>query len=161
MFEPRLKESFKHTPQNLPTDLGKMIQESICQKYTYFNDKDVLVQGAIYPEELILSIGYKEKASLRQLNFECSMSYDANNDQNVIEKFHDSADALDSMINEYIDARGDIEMPDQWTEFDFDDGKVFLRFSKLNTEIEKMTLDFLKEKGEDLSSMEPSSPDLH
>lgn len=161
MFEPRLTESYKHVPQNLPSDLAKMIRESVYQKYTYFNNKDVLVQGAIYPEEIILLIGYKEKDSLRQLNFECSISYNPDQDQNIIERFHSGADALDSMINEYIEARGDLEMPSDWTEFDFEDFKVYLRFSKLNTEIEKMTLDFLKEKGEDLSSMEAASPTLN
>ncbi len=162
MFEPRMPTSAKHLPQNLPLDLAGIIRESLLQKYTFFSDKDLIVQGAIYPEELILLVGFKEKKSLRQFNFECSIGYHNDEeavDSGVLEKFHKGADSLDVMINEYIEAAGDIEMPKTWSHFNFENEQVYLKTSNINTEVEKMTMNFLSEHG--LQDEQFDQADLH
>lgn len=152
MFEPRIEASNRHSPQSLPPDLVTMISDSMRQKYDYFQNKDLLVLGAIYPEEIILSIGYRNRDSLRQLNFECSLDIEQENPMDI---FHLGADAIDGMIQEYIESEGDIELPLNWTEFDFENKKIFLKTSRVNTDIENLTLEFLKEH--DLSQNLPDS----
>lgn len=139
--------SKKHKYQPVPKDFLNLVQETFKEKYTEFlKDKTLVVDGAIYPEELVLVVGFKKNGEkIRQQNFECSMDYENDPNADVLEKIHLSIDALDAMFAEYVEANGDLEMPTQWTEFDFEDQKIFLRASTHNIELEKMADEFLRE----------------
>lgn len=152
-MDPRNKGSNKHKYQPVPKDFLKLVEETFKEKYAEFlADKNLVVDGAIFPEELILVVGFKNKnEKVRQINFESSMDYTVNfeEDENskVLENIHLCIDALDAMFAEYVEADGDLEMPKLWTEFDFDEQKVYLKSSTDNIELEKLADEFLKEHG--------------
>ncbi len=155
-MDPRHSTSSVHKYQPVPKDFLKLVKETFQEKYAEFlSDKTLIIDGAIYPEELILIVGLRNRdEKVRQINFESSMDYtiDYENDGNhgVLEKIHLSIDALDAMFAQYVEAQGDIEMPTLWTSFDFEDSKVFLKSSTNNIELDKMADAFLKEHGMDL-----------
>lgn len=156
-MDPRNSSSFKHKYQPVPKDFLKLITETFQEKYAEFlADKTLITDGAIFPNELILVVGLRNKdEKVRQINFESSMDYkvDYENEgqHGVLEKIHLSIDALDAMFAEYVEANGDIEMPTLWTEFDFEDQKIYLRSTTNNIELEKMADEFLREHDADIS----------
>ena len=146
-MEARNPSSLKHKYQPVPKDFLKLVLETFQEKYADFlKDKTLIADGAIYPEELILVIGLKNKdEKIRQVNFESSMNYENDENSQVLEKIHLCIDALDAMFAEYVEVNGDLEMPTLWTEFEFEDQKVYLRSSTNNIELEKMAEEFLRQ----------------
>ncbi len=150
-MDPRNSTSLKHKQQPVPKDFLKLVKETFQEKYAEFvADKTLIVDGAIFPDELILVVGLKNKnEKIRQINFECSLDYkvDYENDDDgkVLEKIHLGIDALDAMFAEYAEADGDIEMPKLWTEFEFEGGKIYLKSSTDNIELEKAAEEFLRQ----------------
>lgn len=150
-MDPRNSGSSKHKYQPVPKDFLKLVQETFQEKYAEFlADKTLIVDGAIYPDELILAIGLRNKdEKVRQVNFESSLDYrvdyEADENHGVLEKIHLSIDALDAMFAEYVEAGGDLEMPTLWTAFEFEDTKIYLKSSKDNMELDKMADEFLRE----------------
>jgi hypothetical protein len=144
-MDARNTASHKHKFQPIPKDFLKLVQDTFQEKYTdYLKDKTLIIDGAIFPEEIVIIVGFKNKNDkIRQQNFECSMDYTNDEYNDVLEKIHLSIDALDAMVAEYVEANGDIEMPTQWTDFDFEDKKVYLKSSTDNIELEKMADEFL------------------
>lgn len=161
-MDPRNSSSLKHKYQPVPKDFLKLVKETFQEKHADFlADKTLIVDGAIFPDELILVVGLKNKnEKIRQINFECSLDYkvDYENDDDgkVLEKIHLGIDALDAMFAEYAEADGDIEMPKLWTEFDFEDQKIFLKSSSDNIELEKAADEFLR-----LHDTNPPEENLH
>lgn len=160
MFEPRIKSSLNHKPQNVPPELLKMVSEAFREKYDLFlKTRELSTEGSVYPEEIILLIGFRNKGSIRQFNFECSLNYDVESlDEPILEKIHKAIDALDSMMSEYVqnfkeldpeadtvDDENEVVFPRDWTPFDFEKTKIFLKSSTTNTDIERLTEAFLKE----------------
>jgi hypothetical protein len=139
--------SFKHKPQPVPKDFLDLIRSSFGEKYADFlKTKRLIIEGAIYPEEITLLVGFQNNEDkLRQTNFESSMDYTNDENNDVLGKIHLMIDALDAMMTEYIEADGDIAMPTNWTEFDFEKQKIYLKFSTVNTELERLTEQFLRE----------------
>lgn len=174
MFEPRIKTSSNHKPQNIPAELLKMIKEVFSQKHASFlENKELIAEGAIYPEEILVLVGFKNKESIRQFNFECSMDY---SEKDVgLDIIHKCIDAIDSMMSEYVenykelsddsesvDESQGIEFPRNWSEFDFNKSKVFLKTSATNTEIERLTEAFLLENEARIeANLEENGQDLH
>lgn len=169
MFEPRLEASHNHKPKSFPPDLLKLTKESLKEKYAlFFENKDLKAEGAIYPEEFIVLIGFSDKNSIRQFNFECSMDYAE--DSQVLDLIHLAIDAIDSMLSEEIqktskvDEDSEILWPQSWTRYTFENKPVFLKTSTINTDIEKMASQFLRENDTTLledSSLLESPQDLH
>ncbi|MES2768340.1 MAG: hypothetical protein V4596_04275 [Bdellovibrionota bacterium] len=146
-MDPRSSSSQKHKYQPVPKDFLKLVKETFEEKYADFlKDKTLIVDGAIFPEELILVVGIKNNnEKIRQVNFESSMDYENVDDTKVLEKIHMSIDALDAMFIEYVEANGDIEMPKLWTEFEFEGQKLYLKSSTDNIELEKAAEEFLRQ----------------
>jgi hypothetical protein len=157
-MDARNSSSKKHKYQPVPKDFLKLVQETFKEKYADFlKERTLIIDGAIYPEELVLVVGIKNKdEKIRQQNFESSMDYENDDSDKVLEKIHLSIDALDAMFAEYVEANGDLEMPTLWTEFEFDDQKVYLRSSTHNLELEKQADEFLREH-----DLTPPEENLH
>jgi hypothetical protein len=155
--------SLKHKPQPIPKDFLDLIQSSFNEKYAQFlKDKRLIVEGSIYPEEITILVGFQNKGDkLRQVNFECSMDYQPNENPGVVDKIHLGIDAIDAMMMEYVEADGDIAMPTNWAEFDFEKQKIYLKFSTVNTELERQTQEFLKEFDGELPPEEEPKDLLH
>lgn len=164
-MEPRKESSNLKKATTLPPDLLKMISDEIASQHEAFlKDKKVIVEGLIFAEEICLSVGFKEKDSIRQLNFQASIEFKPENpdptseeSSQTVDAIHICADAIDIMMSEYIAAEGDISMPLAWTPYDFNGKTVFLRQSNENSEIEKMTREFLEQFPEE-SGFDPESP---
>ena len=77
---PRLSTSVIKNRTKLPPDSLKLISESFAETFAGFlQNKQVLTEGVIYLDELLLRIGFKEPQALRQFNFEVSLEYSREN----------------------------------------------------------------------------------
>jgi hypothetical protein len=134
MLKPRLKSSLKKT--EFPLDYIKMVRDIIQKNFKKdVASKDVIVEGAIYNDEVLLRIGFREKNSITQMNFEASVEHSLKK-KNIMEQIYLSLDGLGAMIDEYFKADGDIELPKSWTEFKLDGKLVYLQTSTENSDLE-------------------------
>lgn len=134
---PRLSTSVAKNKTKLPPDSLKLISESFAETFADFlNGKQVVAEGLLYLDELILSIGFKEPGALRQFNFEVSIEYSIENKEEIMDKIYSATDAIQAMMEEYIAADGDIEFPNEWKSFDFGDQHVWARVSTVNGDLE-------------------------
>jgi hypothetical protein len=141
-LNPRLQNSLKF--QEFPIDSIRMIKEVVAKNFKAFvKEKKIIVQGLIYTEEILLRVGFQEKG-IAQQNFEASIGYSAK-DKNIMEQIYAAFDAVGSMIDQYVKAGGDIELPIDWTEFKFDEKLVYLQTSKENSDLEAAANKFLSD----------------
>jgi hypothetical protein len=142
MFSPRLKTSIKKTA--FPLDYIKMVKDVIQKNFKKNTaNKDVVVEGAIYNEEVLVRIGFREKKSIVQMNFEASVEHSMKK-KNIMEQIYLALDGLGAMIDEYFKADGDIELPKTWTEFKLDGKLVYLQTSTENSDLESQADELLK-----------------
>jgi hypothetical protein len=132
---PRVSSSTKWT--NLPPELLNQIQDVFSES---FQDRSRMgkfhSQGWIYAQEMVLRVGFLENGRLVQNNFEFSMDFDAKK-QNALEQIHLAIDCIASMVAEYFETEGELDMPLDWSEYNFDSHRVFLRYSTINTTLEE------------------------
>jgi len=136
------------TPRN-PTSknwtaLPAEFREKAAQVFSQnFKDEsktgEFLIEGRIYPSEILMRAGYIEKGRLKQTNFEVSMEHSP--DQQAMEKLFLGIDVLGSVFESHFDHLredevDDVEYPVNWEEYEFEDSKVHLRFSTANTALE-------------------------
>ena len=100
---------------------------------------DFFVDGRIYPNEIVMRVGFVEKGRLKQTNFEVSLDHAPS--ESAMEKLFLGIDILGSVFETHFEHLreeeiDDVEYPVNWEEFDFDDTKVHLRFSTENTQLE-------------------------
>jgi hypothetical protein len=159
LFIPRLASSKQWT------DLPKEFTDKICQ---IFNDQfkievqhgSFLVEGRIYPQEIVIRLGYLEGGRLKQINFEASLdiprpktpeelaetkslaeSMEAGTEKKTgtMDLIYTGIDALGSLMEEYFetDDEDELDVPPQWKEYDFEGDQVYLQYSTLNTRLEQ------------------------
>lgn len=122
--------------QKLPPDSTKVIKDVVAKNFkTFVKDKNVKLDGDIYMDEIVIMLGFQNKNGIKQVNFLASADHDMKK-KNTMEQIYLAIDALGSMISQYVEADGDIELPTEWTEFDFDKKKVYLKFDTSNTDLE-------------------------
>lgn len=161
-MRPRRPNSDPTKAGKIPPELVKMIADEMKQEHKEFlADKVIVIDGLIFQDEIYLSVGFREKDALRQINFEASVDFDVEN-MKAIDRINLAVDAIDTMVTDYITVDGDIELPFDWKAFDYDGVTLFLRHNTENTEIEKLTEEFLKQhpEVEDLPDPE-SEPTVH
>lgn len=100
---------------------------------------EFVIDGRIYPSEIVMRAGFVEKGRLKQANFEVSMDHSP--DQQAMEKLFLGIDVLGSVFESHFDLLredevDDVEYPMNWEEYEFEDKTVHLRFSTTNTELE-------------------------
>src|SRR5690606_11832643 len=97
---------------------------------------EILVEGRIYAEELLLRVGYLEKGRLAQANFEVSLDFNAAK-QNALEQVHFAIDCAASMMEDYFqNDQSLIDFPRIWQPFQISGREVFLQASSVNTRLE-------------------------
>ena len=132
-MEPRLKTSKKWTA--FPGDFIEQIKNAFMENFgPQLKGHDLLVEGRIYPKEIVLQVGFVEKKALRQNNFEVSIEYKADE---AVDRIHDAIDVSASMVGDYFENGGEIEYPGEWQEFEFEKLKVFCRHTRVNTQLEQ------------------------
>lgn len=148
-MQPRLKSSVKWT--KLPQEITDQIRELFKQNFqNELQNSEVIVEGRIYKEEILLRVGYLEKGRLTQNNFEISMNYKLTQEESATKTLHVCVDAAGSLMAEYFEADEEVELPYTWTEFPFEGKKVWLQFSTTNSNLEKQANALLGEDDEAL-----------
>lgn len=133
-MNPRLKSSKKWTsfPKEYSDQILTVFKENFAQ---YLDNGDLIIEGRIYPEEIMLRVGYLEEGRLAQANFEISMNY-SQEDQDAVKTIHLCVDAAASMMMEYLENDGEVDFPYTWKEFPFKNKKLFLQFNTENSSLE-------------------------
>ncbi|MFN7729124.1 MAG: hypothetical protein ACK5P7_08215 [Bdellovibrio sp.] len=132
-MEPRLKTSKKWTA--FPGDFIVQIKDAFLENFgPQLKGYDLLVEGRIYPKEIVLQVGFVEKKALRQNNFEVSIEYKTDE---AVDRIHDAIDVSASMVADYFENAGEMEYPGEWQEFEFEKLKVFCRHTRVNTKLEE------------------------
>lgn len=158
-MKPRKSNSDISKAGMLPPDLIKMISQEFKAEFEGFmDDKEIIIFGYIFLDEIYISIGFKEKGALRQYNFEASLDFDSQNEK-ALDKIHMAADAIDAMMVAYIESE-DIQMPLEWRSVDMGSSFVFLRFNTINTELEKLADEFLRDNPEAKPDPKLEDPDF-
>lgn len=144
-MQPRLKSSTKWT--NLPQDVASQIQNVFEQNFQKeLGNARVIVEGRLYPQEIVLRVGYIEPGRLTQNNFEISMDYNPESENSALDTIHILVDVAASLLTEHFeDNEGELEIPNIWTEFPFEEHKVWLQHSTENTSLEKQANELLGE----------------
>lgn len=159
-MNPRLKTSKKWTafPKEYLTQIKEVFIQGFQSQMTPFN---LLVEGRIYKEEILLRVGLHEKGRLFQANFEVSMAYSIPN-QDAVDRIHDSIDAAASMMQDYFEFQKNKQEPDfplTWKEYEFNDQPLFLQFSTVNSALESQANALLGDKEDKLLIEEADSED--
>lgn len=133
-MNPRLKTSKKWTA--FPKEYSDQIQSVFAENFaSYLKNAELIIEGRIYPEEIVLRVGYHEKNRLAQANFEVSMNY-SQEKQDAISKIHSCVDAAASMMLDYLENDAEVDFPYTWKEVDFQGQKLFLQFNTENSSLE-------------------------
>lgn len=133
-MNPRLKSSKKWT--SFPKEYSDQIQAVFTENFAqYLDDAELIIEGRIYQEEIMLRVGYHEKGRLAQANFEVSMNY-SQEEQDAVQRIHNCVDAAASMMMEYLENDGEVDFPYVWKEYPFGTKKLFLQFSTENSSLE-------------------------
>ncbi|MBX3040247.1 MAG: hypothetical protein KF789_05995 [Bdellovibrionaceae bacterium] len=131
-MQPRLKSSQKWT--ELPKEYVDQIRTAFMENFgTQIGEGKLLIEGRIYPQEILLRVGYLEAGRLAQTNFEVSMDYKP---EEAVERIHNCIDAAASMMMEYFEEDGEVDFPYVWKPFPFQKKTIYLQFSTENSELE-------------------------
>lgn len=145
-MNPRL--STQKTWTTLPREFREKAAQVFAQNFRKESVKgDFVIEGRIYPTEIIMRAGYTEKGRLKQTNFEVSIDLttvpasDQAADKTAMDHLFLGIDVLGSVFETHFEhlseeESDDVEYPFTWEEFEFDDHKVYLRFSTVNTRLE-------------------------
>lgn len=134
-MNPRLPTSIKWT--GLPTEFADKVRKVFADNFkAEAAAGQFIVEGRIYPEEIVIRIGYLENGRLKQVNFEASSAY-SKEANNAFDKLYLCVDAIASMMEEAFEAEEeDVEFPLTWREYDFEGQPVFLQHSTVNSQLE-------------------------
>lgn len=137
-MKPRLASSKKWT--DFPKEFSKQIQDVFKENFAKeLKSSELIVEGRIYPQEILIRIGYLEAGRLKQANFEVSVEYSQTKNDAVM-RINDAVDAAASMMMDYFekeqDTEGDVDFPLSWKEVPFNNQKLYMQFSTVNTKLE-------------------------
>ncbi len=156
-MKPRLTKSKKWTA--LPAEYLKQIETVFSEGFAaQLSGHKLIIEGRIYSEEILLRVGALENGRLSQKNFEVSIGYSTKT-KDAVDRIHNAIDAIASMMNEHFEDPEKDDFPRSWKEYDFDNQKVYLQYSTVNSELEAQADALLGEAGEDLVVEEPETED--
>ena len=136
----------------MPRDYVNQVRDLVQKAYAaQMENGEVIVEGRIYPEEMLLRIGFLEHGRLRQANFEASIEYNPESGR-AMDALSICVDALGTMMDVYFANQSEesesVQFPIHWKAFNITSGNVFLRFSTVNTKLEAMADELLGQHGE-------------
>ncbi len=148
---PRLSTSRQWT--NLPKEFLEKVEKVFVDQFDIEAENgEFLVEGRVYPSEVIVRVGYLEKGRLKQINFEASMDLApkkahadqaANSDEegnsDSMERLYICIDILGSVMEEYFNLgdEDEIDVPLRWRAYEFEGETVYLQHSTVNTRLEE------------------------
>lgn len=138
---PRLKSSKKWT--GFPGDFQDQIKESLIE---YFGKElrgaELIIEGRIYPQEILVRLGFIRKGELTQHNFEVSVFY---KEDTAISQIHFGVDAAASLMNEFLiaestsateDEGAEFDLPRTWKEIEFEGQTLSCQYTTVNSRLE-------------------------
>ncbi len=133
-MQPRLKTSKKWTafPKEYTEQIESVFQENFSD---LLGSNKLVIEGRIYPAEVMLRVGLAQPGRISQANFEASMDYDPEK-KDAVDRIHNCIDATASMMMDYFESDSESEFPRTWQEYPFNGGKVYLQFTTENTDLE-------------------------
>lgn len=154
---PRLKTSKKWTafPEEYKSQIEEVFKQEFAEKMG--NDTKLVIDGRIYPEEILLRVGIQKKGQLRQDNFEVSTGYSVEVGD-AVDRIGACIDATASMMADHFDLK-DVEFPRTWTEYEFEGKPIYLQYSTENTDLEKAANELLGEDAKALVYEDEDSED--
>ncbi|MGZ3795617.1 MAG: hypothetical protein ACXVB1_04595, partial [Pseudobdellovibrionaceae bacterium] len=157
-MQPRLKTSKKWT--SFPKEYVEQIQAVFYENFLEpLAGNKLIVEGRIYPSEVLLRVGVNKQGQLRQANFEVSMDYNPQ-EKDAVERIHNCIDAAASMMTDYFELEDEVDLPRTWQEYPFQGKSVFLQFSTENSDLEAQANALLGENAEALVLEEESEDAL-
>ncbi len=133
-MEPRLKTSKKWT--SLPKDFLSQIRAALKENFALQIGKgQVEVDGRIYPEEIVIRVGYRTPGTLKQRSWDVSVGYKKDKDQ-VLKILNFAVDAGASLFDQLFSAESDEDFPRLWQEIDFEGRKIHIQYTTVNSELE-------------------------
>ena len=133
-MQPRLKTSKIST--DLPKDLLKQMKDIFVETFSdHLKKAKVIVDGRIYPNEVLLRIGATKEKEIRQINFLVSMDYKAGKDK-VMDFVQVGFDVLATLFDDYFENQDDNDLPRQWAEMNAEGKKVYILYSGVNDKLE-------------------------
>jgi hypothetical protein len=146
-MQPRLKASKKWTA--FPPEYADQIQTVFKENFgDGLATRKLVIEGRIYPAEIMLRVGLAQAGKLAQANFEVSMDY-SQSKKDAVERIHNCIDAAASMMAEYFENEGVVDFPMKWQEFPFQGQKLFLQYTTENTDLEAQANALLGAAGEE------------
>jgi hypothetical protein len=146
-MQPRLKSSKKWTA--FPPEYSEQIETVFKENFkTQLANGKLVIEGRIYPQEIMLRVGILQKGRLAQANFEVSMDYSSAK-KDAVERIHNCIDAAASMMAEYFENDGVVEFPLIWGEFPFQGQKLYLQYNTENSDLEAQANALLGAAGDD------------
>jgi hypothetical protein len=133
-MQPRLKTSRKWTP--LPQELVEQIQSVFRQSFReHMTDGRIEAAGRIFPEEILIRVGYVAPQRLKQSNWEISIAYKRDKD-NVLKLLHLAVDAIGALFEQLFNSENDHDFPRLWEAVDFEGRQIFVQYSTVNSQLE-------------------------
>lgn len=149
---PRLSTSTQWT--DLPPEFLTKVKTVFTSQFEHeAAHGEFLVEGRVYPQEIVMRAGYLESGRLKQINFEASMDLpkpeeraegaldeeSAEEKSATMSRLYTCLDALGSLMEEYFQVGDESEMdvPLRWKPYDFEGDVVFLQHSTVNTRLEE------------------------
>jgi len=135
-MQPRLATSVKWTP--FPAEFLEKIEEVLNNGFPLEAKRGrFLAEGRIYPNEILMRIGYLENGRLRQVNFEASVEHATKPEESAFPLIYTGLDAIGALFEQYFQADEDeVDWPVTWQAFEFDQRKLWIQFSSVNTSLE-------------------------
>ncbi len=132
-MDPRRSSSVKWAP--LPAEYCKLALEVFESQFAKRLDgAQLLIEGRIYREELIVRLGFLRPTSIRQINFEASVDFDLNK-ENAFELLNFLMDPLASWLESFLETK-EIEFPPLWKKLRFKNRDVYMQYSTVNSKLE-------------------------
>ncbi|MDB2426135.1 hypothetical protein N9W41_01170 [bacterium] len=142
----RLKNSIQWTsfPKEFEQQLHSVLKESFAAQAS---DGKFVVESRIYPNEILLRLGYLKSGQISQFNAEASIEYDANK-ENAKDIINLAVDCCASVLqNNFEDP--ETEFPHIWQMHQVEKKQVYLQVSRVNTDLESQADSLLNEESED------------
>lgn len=156
-MKPRLESSKKFTA--LPAELVAQVKDVFAESFSKdAGEGKFLIEGRIYPKEILFRAGFLESGRIRQFNFEVSLEFDPKKD-NALKMIHFVVDCAASMMEAFFEAGNIDEFPVTWQEFKAQGKTAYIMASTVNSELEAEADKLLGEDNSDLVQGEDIAED--
>ncbi len=133
-MEPRLKSSIKWV--SLPKEYCQVVREIFESNYAEkMQGGELIVEGRIYREEIVIRVGYLPQGSIRQSNFEASVDFNLQK-ESALDLLNIMIDPLGTWFETFLNAE-EVEFPKFWQKQTYKKRTVYVQYSAINTRLEE------------------------